>query len=165
MNYFKLSFILFFVSNGLFAQFKLATALKSEAWLPEAYANADVQYDTTAYRKLIPVEGIENPFKLGYIKFYGWKPILIKTKGVLHKGIEKYQLIGINEKFEIQDTINLTAIATSKAALYIYAVENKLILEIVEKGKKQEIKFVNQFNGYQFKSIESAERYLKTGEK
>ncbi len=156
--------ILFALSLTTSAQFKLSQ-LKSEAWLPEAYVKSDIKNDTAAYKNLIPVEGIESPFRLGNIKIYGCEPISIKTKMVMHKGIEKYALIGITDNYNPKDTANAFCLQISKAGLYISAVEDKMLLEIVEKGKRQEILFVSQKEGYKFKTIESAKQYLISGEK
>ena len=47
------------------------------------------------------------------------------------------------------------------ATIYISKSGEKLLLEIIEKDKKEEFYFIDRVDGYEFKNIKEAKKYLE----
>ena len=136
---------------------------QTQAWLPEKFVTAVSKHDTTAYQYLIPVEGFitYNNGAFDILTFMG-EINPIKYKKILNNGREKYQLYNlysyINMKYVSKEWVG----RLGKATVYFSKTNGKLLLEIMEKGHKEDIYFVNKHEDYKFNDIENSEGYLMT---
>lgn len=133
----------------------------TNSWLPEKYVNAVIAKDTNASKYLIPVEGFESFDESPYILMYKGELNPVKTKKVTIDGKEKYQLLGlqyfVNLKYNQKELSN----RLSKAIIYVSKSDEKLLLEIIERDKTEEIYFIDRVDGHHFKSISEAKKYLQ----
>lgn len=151
-------FLILFVA---FLSLKCSSQPNPNAWLPEQYVKATKGNDTSNYKYLIPVEGFESFDKTPHILMYKGEINPVKTKKVIIDGKEKYQLLNlqyfVNLKYNSRDLAN----RLSKAIIYVSKSGEKLLLEIIEKDKKEEIYFIDRVDGYEFKTIKEAKKYLE----
>jgi hypothetical protein len=133
---------------------------KTTAWLPEGYVLALQLKDTVIDDYLKPVEGFENPFTDCHILTYHGELNTIKTKKVVVNGKEKHELLNFSYYINLKYNSKELANKLMDASIYISMVNGKLLLEIIETGKKEEIYFINGVNGHTFKSISEAKKYL-----
>ena len=131
------------------------------AWLPEQYVKAIIAKDTNASKYLIPVEGFESFDNSPYILMYKGELNPVKTKKVVIDGKEKYQLLNLQYFVNLKYNSRELANRLSKATIYVSKSGEKLLLEIIEKDKKEEIHFIDRIDGYEFKSIKEAKKYLQ----
>jgi len=132
------------------------------AWLPEQYVKAMILKDTSAYKYLIPVEGFESfDDKELYILMYKSEINPVKTIKTTINGKIMYQLLNlqyyINLKYNSRELVNRIA----KASIYVFKSGDKLLLEINEMNKKETYYFIDRIDGYEFKSIREAKKYLQ----
>ena len=85
----------------------------------------------------------------------------VKTKKVIVNDIEKYQLLNLQYFVNLKYNSRELANRLSKATIYASKSGEKLLLEIIEKDKKEKIYFIDRVNGYEFKSIKEAKKYLQ----
>lgn len=132
----------------------------TNSWLPEKYVNAVLAKDTNANNYLIPVEGFESLDNNTYILMYRGELNPLKTEKTMIEGREKFKLLNlqyfVNLKYNSKELVD----RISKADVYYSFNGERLLLEIVEKGKTEEIYFINQIDGYQFRSIKDAKKFL-----
>ena len=151
-------FLILFVA---FSSLKCSSQPNLNAWLPEQYVKATKGNDTINYKYLIPVEGFESFDKTPHILMYRGEINPVKTKKVIIDGKEKYQLLNlqyfVNLKYSSRDLAN----RLSKATIYVSKSGEKLLLEIIEKDKKEEFYFIDRVDGYEFKNIKEAKKYLE----
>ena len=131
-----------------------------EVWLPEKYVYAMESKEPNADEYLIPIEGFETPFTNCHILTYKGELNPINTKALTLNGKEKHQLLNLAYYVNLKYNSRELADKLLNASIYISMDEDKLLLEIIESDKTEEIYFVNKFNGFKFKSIESAKRHL-----
>lgn len=151
-------FLILFVA---LSSLKCSSQPNLNAWLPEQYVKAIKGNDTSNYKYLIPVEGFESFDKTPHILMYRGEINPVKTKRVIIDGEEKYQLLNlqyfVNLKYNSRDLAN----RLSKATIYVSKSGEKLLLEIIDKDKKEEIYFIDRVDGYEFRNIKEAKKYLE----
>jgi hypothetical protein len=133
----------------------------SNIWLPEKYVNAVIAKDTNTSKYLIPVEGIESIDESFYILMYKGELNSVKTIKVNIEGKEKYQLFNLQYFVNLKYNSIELANRLTKATVYVSKSGEKLLLEIIEDDKTDEIYFIDRVDRYQFKSIYEAKKYLQ----
>ena len=131
------------------------------AWLPEKYVNSIKANDTSSYKFLIPFEGFESFDKTPRILIYRGEISTLKTKKVIIDGKVKLQLLDLQYFVNLKYNSKDLAKRLSKAVVYASKSKEKLLLEIIEKNKKEEIYFIDRVDGFEFKTILEAKNYLK----
>jgi hypothetical protein len=144
-----------------FSSLKCSSQTNLNAWLPEQYVKAVKVNDTCSYKYLMPIEGFESFDKTPHILMYKGEINPVKTKKVMIGGIEKYQLINLQYFVNLKYNSMELAIRLSKATIYVSKSGEKLLLEIIEKDKKEQIYFIDRVDGYEFKTIKDAKKYLE----
>lgn len=144
-----------------FSILKCSSQNNLNVWLPEQYVKATIAKDTNVSKYLIPIEGFESFDKRPYILMYKGELNPIKTKKVVIDDKEKYQLLNLQYFVNMKYNSRELADRFSKATVYVSKSGEKLLLEIIEKDKKEKIYFIDRVNGYEFKSIKEAKKYLQ----
>jgi len=153
-NYFLIMLVAFF-------SLKCSSQNNLNAWLPEQYVNAVKVNDTSSYKYLMPIEGFESFDKTPHILMYKGEINPVKTQKVMIGGKEKYQLFNLQYFVNLKYNSRESANRLSKATIYVSKSGEKLLLEIIEKDKKEEIYFIDRTDGYEFKTIKDAKKYLE----
>lgn len=133
----------------------------SNTWLPEKYINAIIAKDAQAKKYLSPVEGFESIDKTFYILMFNGELSPIKFEKFVIDGKEKYKLYNLQYLVNLKYSSKELANRLSESDIYISKTEGKLLLEIIDKDKKEEIYFVDRKDGYQFKNIKETEKYFQ----
>lgn len=151
---------IFLISVVAFLSLRCSSQNNLNAWLPEQYVKAIKENDTNSYKYLIPIEGFESFDKTPHILMYKGEINPVKTKKVIIQGKEKYQLLNLQYFVNLKYNSRELANRLSKATIYASKSGEKLLLEIIEKNKKEDIYFIDRVDGYEFKTIKEAEKYL-----
>ena len=157
----KMNYI-FLILLTAFSTFKCSSQNNLKAWLPEKYVNAIGVNDIRSYKYLIPIEGIESFDKTPHILMYRGEINPVKTKKLIVNDIEKYQLLNLQYFVNLKYNSRELANRLSKATIYASKSGEKLLLEIIEKDKKEEIYFIDRVHGYEFKTIKDAKKYIES---
>lgn len=152
---------IFLILLVTFLSLKCSSQPNLNAWLPEQYVKAIKVNDTRSYKYLIPVEGFESFDKTPHILMYKGEINPMKTKKVIIEGKEKYQLLNLQYFVNLKYNSRELANRLSKATIYVSKSGEKLLLEIIEKDKKEDIYFIDRIDGYKFRTIKEAEEYLE----
>ncbi|MCL9806899.1 hypothetical protein NAT51_15290 [Flavobacterium amniphilum] len=145
----------------VFSNLRCSSQNNFDAWLPEEYVKAIKTKDTSSYKHLIPIEGFESFGKNPRILTYRGEINPIKTKKIIDGNKEKYQLLNLQYYVNLKYNSRELAERLSKATIYISKSGQKLLLEIIEKDKKENIYFINRVDEYEFKNIKDAKEYLE----
>jgi len=152
---------IFLIILVAFSSLKCSSQPNLNAWLSEQYVKAIKANDTSSYKYLIPVEGFESFDKAPHILMYRGEINPVKTKKVTIGGKEKYQLLNlqyyVNLKYNSKEWVR----RLSNATIYISKYADKLLLEVIEKDKSEEIYFIDRVDGYEFKTIREAKKHLE----
>jgi hypothetical protein len=146
----------------VFSSLKCSSQDYVNAWLPEEYVKSTIAKKTNAIKFLMPIEGFESPFKNGYVLTFKGELNPIKAKKVTINGKVKYRLPSFFYSYFNLEENSIELVNKIKVStIYISKTRNKLLLEIIEKDKKEEIFFIDRINGYKFKNINLAKKYLQ----
>jgi hypothetical protein len=151
-------FLIFLVA---FFSLRCSSQNNLNAWLPEQYVKAIEVNDTSAHMYLKPIEGLESFDKTPHILMYRGELNPVKTKKVMVDGKEKYQLLNLQYFVNLKYNSRELANRLSKSTIYASISGEKLLLEIIEKNKKEEIYFIDRVDGYEFKTIKETKKHLE----
>lgn len=152
---------IFLISVVALLSLRCSSQNNLNAWLPERYVKAIKANDTNSYKYLIPIEGFESFDKSPQILMYRGEINQVKTKKVTIEGKEKYQLLNLQYFVNLKYNSRELANRLSKAIIYVSRSGEKLLLEIIEENKKEDIYFIDRVDGYEFKSIREAKKHLE----
>lgn len=145
----------------LFALITGCSAQRGNVWLPEKYVESVVNKEVNAFEYLVPVESIVNPFDSCYLLTYKGELNPVQLKEVFINGQKKYELFNLYYLINLKYNSRERASSYSEAKVYFSRVGNKVLMEIIWKEKKEEVYFINEFDGYIFSDIKESKSYLK----
>lgn len=152
---------IFLISLLAFFCLKCSSQNNLNAWLPEQYIKALKLNDTGSYKYLIPIEGFESFGKTPHILLYRGEINPVQMKKVKVDGKQKYQLLNLQYFVNLKYNSRELANRLSKAKIYASISGEKLLVEIIEKNKRENIYFIDRFDGYEFKTIKKAQKHLE----
>lgn len=130
------------------------------AWVAEKYIDALEAGDSTAEKHLIPIEGFDLIDTTVYVHMFRSEAMVVVVTKIKNSDVEKFEITNLSYCIDLQRNPKGLVDRIANAKVYMSKQNNKLLIEIIERGKTQKFYFVNKHKGYFFNDFLETMQYL-----